>query len=217
MKLLRERLQHYGVTDIATADLVTLVFQSGGQSQKTLEKLSRLFAEYPTLPQLLQVEMGELLTNYELGTVAATKLQALFELARRLTLPHPAKKQRITSSFDAAQLLLPQMGHLDHEEMRVLVLDTKNQLVANVLLYQGTVNASVTRIAEIFRPAVTRKCPHIILCHNHPSGDVTASAEDIALTKQCAVAGNLLEIDLLDHLIIGQHRFTSLKEQLGSW
>src|SRR5436305_10162991 len=110
---------------------------------------------------------------------------------------------------------MPEMAHLDHEEMRVMVLDTRNSVVANLLLYQGTVNSSVLRASEIFRPAVTRKCPGIIICHNHPSGDPTPSPEDIAVTEQLVHAGNVLDVDLIDHLVIGQNnRFVSLKEQL---
>src|SRR5947209_13186667 len=109
---------------------------------------------------------------------------------------------------------MPDMAFLDHEELRVLVLDTKNGVVANLLLYQGTVNSSTIRTAEIFRPAVTRKCPGIIVCHNHPSGSVEPSPEDLEVTKLWVEAATLLEIDLVDHLIIGAHRYLSLKEHL---
>jgi DNA repair protein RadC len=107
------------------------------------------------------------------------------------------------------------MELLDHEELRVLLLDTKNQVVGNLLLYQGTINSSVLRVAEIFRPAVARKCPNIIVCHNHPSGDPTPSPEDLTVTEQLVQAGKFLDIDVLDHLIIGKDsRFVSLKERL---
>ena len=95
------------------------------------------------------------------------------------------------------------------------MLNTKNQVEANLLLYQGTINSSVLRAAEIFRPAITRKCPNVIICHNHPSGDPTPSPEDIAVTEQLVQAGKVLDVELLDHLVIGHHhRFISLKERL---
>ncbi len=100
--------------------------------------------------------------------------------------------------------------------MRILVLDTKNRVIENINRYQGTVNSSVLRAAEVYRPAVIRNCPAIIICHNHPSGDPTPSPEDIAVTQQlvAAAAGQHLDIELVDHLVIGNQRFVSLKERL---
>ncbi len=98
--------------------------------------------------------------------------------------------------------------------MRILVLDTKNRVVENISRYQGTVNSSVLRAAEVYRPAVIRNCPAIIICHNHPSGDPTPSPEDIAVTHQLVAAGQHLDIELVDHLVIGNQRFVSLKERL---
>jgi DNA repair protein RadC len=98
--------------------------------------------------------------------------------------------------------------------MRVLVLDTKNYVLANVLMYRGTINSSVLRVAEIFRPAITRKAANIIVCHNHPSGDMTPSPEDLDVTKQLVEAGKALEIEVLDHIIIGNPRYVSLKERM---
>jgi len=164
------------------------------------------------LQELLRADFGAL--SRELGNAKAAQLQAILELARRLTVPQAEGRYTITSPQDAANLVMPQMMHLDHEELRVLVLNTKNQVIANLMLYKGTVDSSVLRIAEIFQPAITRKCPGIIVCHNHPSGLIEASPEDIYFTQQCVAAGKLLEIDVLDHIIIGYHRFLSLKEQL---
>jgi DNA repair protein RadC len=98
--------------------------------------------------------------------------------------------------------------------MRILVLDAKGQLVEKVSLYQGTANSSVLRAAEVFRPAIIRNCPGLILCHNHPSGDPTPSPEDIKATRQLVEAGRILDIELVDHIVIGHQRFVSLKEIL---
>ncbi len=103
---------------------------------------------------------------------------------------------------------------LNCEQMRILTLDTKNQVVENTSRYRGTVNSSVLRAAEVFRSAVVRNCPGVIICHNHPSGDPTPSPEDIQVTEQLVEAGRYLDIELLDHLVIGNHRFVSLKERL---
>jgi DNA repair protein RadC len=95
----------------------------------------------------------------------------------------------------------------------VLCLDTKNHVIAQHTVYQGTVNASVVRAAEVFRPAVSRNCPGIIVVHNHPSGDPTPSLEDIRTTEQLRRAGEALEIELLDHIILSQQRYVSMKER----
>ena len=109
---------------------------------------------------------------------------------------------------------MSEMMYLDHEQMRILVLDTKNQVMENISRYQGTVNSSVLRAAEVFRQAVIRNCPAVIVCHNHPSGDPTPSPEDIAVTEQLVSAGKHLDIELVDHIVIGNNRFVSLKERL---
>src|SRR6266700_2887195 len=106
------------------------------------------------------------------------------------------------------------LAYLDTEQMRILLLDAKSQLVEKVSLYQGTANSSVLRAAEVFRPAILRNCPGLILCHNHPSGDPTPSPEDIEATLQLVEAGRILDIELVDHIIIGHQRFVSLKEHL---
>lgn len=98
--------------------------------------------------------------------------------------------------------------------MRVLTLDSKNKVVENISLYRGTVNSSVLRIAEIFRPAILRNCPSILVCHNHPSGDPAPSPDDIETTRQMIQASKVLEIEVVDHLIIGNHKYVSLREEL---
>ena len=106
------------------------------------------------------------------------------------------------------------MRYLPHEEMRVLVLNTKSEVTANLCLYRGTVDTTVLRVAEILRPAIVRNCPKIVLCHNHPSGDSAASPEDIHVTEQVVAAGEILDIEVLDHIIVGNPHYTSLKELL---
>ena len=214
VKQLRERLQYSGTAVLSNAELVSLVFGTSSSSASVIHQVHTLFAS-TSLQELLTIDFGELSRNYLLGDTKAAQVLALVELARRLTLPTEMERQHITSPADAATLVMGDMRYLDHEELRVLCLDTKHRVVANIRLYQGTINSSVLRAAEIFKPAVTRNCPGIIICHNHPSGDPTPSAEDIAVTEQLVNAGKLLEIELVDHLIIGRNqRFCSLKEHM---
>ena len=214
VKHLRERLQVNGAAVLSTADLLTIVLGTGPSPPNVIRQMQALFAS-TSLQELLRIDFGELSKTHLLGDAKAAQLQAVFELARRLTLPADTERYQILSPADAATLVRADMSYLDHEEMRVLCLDTKNHVVANIRLYQGTINSSVVRAAEIFRPAVTRNCPGILICHNHPSGDPTPSPEDEQVTRQLVEVAKLFDIDLIDHVIIGSnHRFSSLKEQL---
>jgi DNA repair protein RadC len=211
---LQERVERYGVQTLSNAELLTIVLRTASANESVVGRVHSLLTIY-SVEELLQVEFGELYQQHALSKAKATQVQALLEVARRLTRLRETEKFTINSPADAATLLIPEMAHLDHEEMRVLVLNTKNGVVANLLLYQGTVNSSVLRSSEIFRPAVTRKCPGILIAHNHPSGDPTPSPEDIAVTEQLVQAGNHLDLEMIDHLIIGKNnRYVSLKERM---
>ncbi len=144
----------------------------------------------------------------------SAQVKAALEIGRRLGTLQVDARYKISTPADAANLVMLDMAYLDTEQMRILLLDAKSQLVEKVSLYQGTANSAVLRAAEIFRPAIIRNCPGLILCHNHPSGDPTPSDEDIVSTKQLVEAGRILDIELVDHIIIGHQRFVSLKEHL---
>ncbi len=126
---------------------------------------------------------------------------------------HPSERPFVHSPSDATQILDPFIGYLDHEELWIVILDTRNRVMSLVKLYQGSVNSSQVRICEVFRQAILENSPAILIAHNHPSGDTSPSAEDVALTRAIIQAGNILEISLLDHLIIARGKFISLKEQ----
>ena len=213
MKQLREQARTYGTHTLSTYDLLQVILGTDTGKKIMPARIERLMQEYP-LPNLLHTDLGELANTLGLGAAKAVQLQAVVELARRMMSPIEYNNYRITAPKDAAQVVMAELSYLDHEEMRVLLLDTKNTLVGNLLCYWGTVNSTVTRVAELFRPAITRQCAGIIVCHNHPSGDTSPSPEDITFTEICVEAGKLLDIELVDHLIIGNYRFISLKERL---
>ena len=215
MKQLRERLLEYGSQTLTTEELLALVLRIGSANEKGYELAKTLLAKYRGLGGLLQVDCWELRHEHGLSETRAALLKAVLELGRRLNRPRTEEAYQITTPADAANLVMLDMAYLNHEELRVIVLNTKNRVVDNVPLYRGTINSSVLRAAEIFRLAVVRNCPAIIICHSHPSGDPTPSPEDEAVTKQLVEAGRVLDVDLLDHLIIGHHKYVSLKERLG--
>jgi DNA repair protein RadC len=210
----RERLRMYGSQSLSNAELLAIILRTGTSRENVLELAGKLLAKYNGLSGLLRVDFSELCTEHGLGEAKCAQLKAALEIGKRLARQQLEEKYQIKSPRDAANLVMVEMTHLDHEQMRILVLDTKNQVVENINRYAGTVNSSVLRVAEVFRPAITRNCPAIIVCHNHPSGDPTPSPEDIAVTEQLVQAGKVLDIELVDHLIIGNQKYVSLKDRL---
>ena len=217
VKRLLEHTQRYGVEALSTADLLALILCSAGsattkQREKALQLIEKLLAERETTSALLSTDIYELF-DAEFENDLASRLTALLELHRRLARPGEPRYQ-IRCPGDAARLVMPEMQALKQEQMRVLLLDTKNCVISSHILYKGTVNCSVLRVAELFRPALVRNCPAILVCHNHPSGDPEPSKEDRTVTEQIVEAGKTLDIELADHLIIGEGKYVSLKMQL---
>jgi DNA repair protein RadC len=210
----RERLEHFGPQALSLAELLAIILRIGSRGDNALELANRLLAKYGGLPGLVRADFRELCAEHGMGEAKSAQVKAALEIGRRLALVQVDTRYRISTPAEAANLVMLEMAYLDTEQMRVLVLDSKGQLVEKVNLYQGTANSSVLRAAEVFRPAVIRNCPAVILCHNHPSGDPAPSPEDIQATKQLVAAGRLLDIELVDHLVIGHQRFVSLKEHL---
>jgi len=208
----RERLARYGATALQTAELLAIILRVGTRQENVVELSARLLREYGGLGGLAGADLAELCGMHGMGESKATQLKAALELGRRLGIMGPGRPQ-ISRPEDVANLLLTDMCYLAQEQLRVLCLDSKNFVVHVQTVYQGTVNSSVVRAAEVLRPAVSRNCLGIVVVHNHPSGDPTPSLEDVRTTEQLRKAGELLDIELLDHVIIGQHKWVSLKEQ----
>ena len=213
-QLLKERLLVYGSETLLTEELLALVLRTGAADEKGPELARTLLAKCRGLGGLLQVECRELMQEYGMSETRVALLKAVLELGRRLNRPQQEEKYQIRTPADAANLVMPDMAFLAFEQLRVLVLDTKNRVIDNVPLYKGTINSSVLRAAEIFRLAIVRNCPAIIICHSHPSGDPIPSPEDLEATKQLVEAGKVLDVNVVDHLVIGHNRFVSLKERL---
>jgi DNA repair protein RadC len=146
-----------------------------------------------------------------LGPAKAAQLKAAIELGRRIAVATPDERPTIQSPDDAASLLLYEMGGLEREHLRVLILDTRNRLLRVAEVYRGSLNTSWIRIGEVFRDPVRLNAAAVLIVHNHPSGDPTPSPEDVSVTKAIIEAGRLLDIEVLDHLVIGQGRYVSMK------
>jgi DNA repair protein RadC len=170
-------------------------------------------ATFDGLAGLARASPPELMAERGLGLAKTAQLKAALELGRRLLVESPADRPQIRSPADAANLLISEMGLLEQEQLRVILLDTKNRVLEMPTIYVGSLNTSLIRVGELFREAIRANCASLIVVHNHPSGDPTPSPEDVAVTRQIVEAGKLLDVDVLDHLIIGQQRFVSLKER----
>jgi DNA repair protein RadC len=165
-----------------------------------LKELRRVGAHTPAeLHTALRMDKPPLEVRVLLDTLAAVLL--------------PVGRDKIRSPQDAAALLMLQMGHLDQEEMRTMLLDTRNKVISIVTVYRGTVNTSQVRVGEVYKEAVRRNATSLILAHNHPSGEPDPSPEDVLVTRKIVEAGELLEVECLDHLVIGQGKYVSMRER----
>ena len=174
---------------------------------KQTETLTTGPAQTPPASPEGQALLEALRSNLSLLGELAVRYEVAFQPER------PADLPSINCPADVQKLLAPEMSTLAQEQLRVLLLNTKNLVVGQRVIYQGNVNSSIVRPAEVFRPAVVEAVPSIIVSHNHPSHDPTPSPEDVAITRELFQAAKLLGIDLLDHIVIGGERFVSLKER----
>lgn len=209
----RERLQYYGPAALSNAELLAILLRVGTPGENVVTLSTRLLSQFGGLAGLAKASFSDLDTIKGVSTAKIAQLKAAIELGRRLLITSPDARPQITSPLDAANLLMLEMGGLEQENLRTLLLDTKNRVLASPTVYIGNVNSSIIRVSEIFRDAVRENATAIIVAHNHPSGDPTPSPEDVQVTRSIVEAGLLLGIDVLDHLVIGHQRFISLKER----
>lgn len=203
------RLQQYGGGALSTAELIANILQT----HDALDLAIDMMATFGDLPSLARATISQLCQFKGVGEGQAVRLKAALELGRRLMAPSTKDLPFVTSPADAANLLMAEMQHLEQEQLRVILLNTRNMVLGIRLIYIGNVNSSIVRAAEIFKPAIVENAPAIIVAHNHPSGDVSPSPEDVSVTRNLIKAGDALGITLLDHVIIGAGRFVSLKER----
>ena len=203
----------YRVTSNAAAcSLAELLAAVVGGAQQ-IEVAEGILARFGgDVQRIYKAHVAELASVRGVGQQTAVRIKAALALGLRLTEP-TGDRPVINSPADAAALVQGEMSLLEQEFLRVMLLDTRNRLLDIVEVYHGAVNSSQVRLAEVFKPAIQRMAPAILVCHNHPSGDPTPSPDDVAVTRAMVQAGRLLDVDLLDHLVIGGSRYVSLKER----
>lgn len=207
----RERLKLRGPASLSDGDLLAIILNTGIVGESVTDVSQRLLVEHGGLRGLFRLDVAELARIRGLGDAKAVRLKAALELGRRLAALSPEDRPQVGSPDDVANLLQIEMAALEQEELRVVLLDTKHRIMRTLTVYRGSVNQAQVRVAEVFRDAVRQNATAIVVVHNHPSGDPTPSAADVSLTVELARAGEMLDIDLLDHLIIGQGRWLSLR------
>lgn len=209
----RERLARLGPQALNSAELLAILIRAGVKGENAVQVGQRLLQTFGGIRGLHKATFEEVKSQRGLGEAKASTIKAAIELGRRLSLESPEERPVIHSPADAAALVMYEMSALEQEHLRVMLLDTRNQVIDIVELYHGSLNISMIRVGEVFKPAVRRNIASIIVVHNHPSGDPTPSPDDVAVTRAIVEAGKLLDIEVLDHLVIGQGKFVSLKER----
>jgi len=209
----RERLAQRGPGGLTAAELIAILWGSGTRGRSAIDLATDALASHDGLSGLARADELELAALAGVGPVKAAQLVAAFELGRRLLADWPSGRWSIRGPRDVADRLILQMGRLEREELRVVILDTKNHVLRVQTVYQGNVSSSLVRIGELFRDAVRLNAASVILVHNHPSGDPTPSPDDLHLTAEALAAGRLLDVGLLDHLVIGHDAYVSLRDR----
>jgi DNA repair protein RadC len=209
----RERLKNLGANVLSSAELIAILLGSGVPGENAVQVGHRLLQSFHGLIGLHRAPFDELMHQHGIGEAKAAQIKAAIELGHRLSLESPEEKPTINSPGDAAALVQFEMSVMEQEQLRVLLLDSKNHVLDNVEIYRGSVNMSQVRVGEVFKAAIRRNAAAVIAVHNHPSGDPTPSPEDVALTRALVEGGKLVDVDVLDHLIIGQDRWVSMKER----
>lgn len=211
----RERLLQRGAADLSDAELLAIILRTGSQRAGAHVLASQVLARYGGLAGVDRASITELCQSHGLGTVKSIELKAAVELGKRLVSLHPSQRARIGSPRDIFNLMRGEMSALEQEELRVLLLTTKNDVLSSHMLYRGSINSTGVRLGELFKEAIRQNAAGVVLVHNHPSGDPTPSPEDVRVTRDAVEAGRLLEVDVVDHVIVGQGDtgYVSLRER----
>lgn len=209
----RERLARLGPQSLSSAELLAILLRVGVKGENAVKVGQRLLGHYGGLAGLHRADFQDVCTQHGLGPAKAAQIKAAIELGNRLRIEAPNERPTVHSPADAAALVQYEMSALEQEEMRVILLDTRNRVIGITQVYKGSTNSSQVKVNELFKAAIRNSAVSIIIIHNHPSGDPTPSPDDVAVTRAIVQAGKLLDIDVLDHLVIGHGRFVSLKDR----
>ncbi|MCI0519070.1 MAG: DNA repair protein RadC [Chloroflexi bacterium] len=208
----RERLERLGAQALSDAELLAILLRVGVEGESAVTVGQRLLHDLKGLEGIRRASFEEVCSQHGLGPAKAAQIKAALELGYRAR-ARGEQKPLIQSPQEAAELVQHELELLEQEELHVILLDVRNRLIAREMVYRGSLSAAQARIGELFKSAIRSNAAHVILVHNHPSGDPTPSPDDVAFTRAVVQAGKLLDIEVLDHLVIGRGRHVSLKER----
>jgi DNA repair protein RadC len=208
----REKLLHHGAAALGDNELIALVIGNGSRRGNALSVANALLAAHGGLHGLARCTADELVRTAGIGRARAAQIVAALELGRRTLAHAPGARPQIRNSGDAAAYLMPRYGARGVEQFGILLLDAKHRVMRAAVLAVGTLNSSVVEPRDVFREAAIGGATAIVIFHNHPSGDPTPSPDDVAVTRRLVAAGSLIGIDVVDHLILGDTRYCSMKE-----
>ncbi|WP_303049494.1 DNA repair protein RadC [Bacillus sp. Marseille-Q1617] len=209
----RERLIQSGAASLSNQELLAILLRTGTRSESVLQLSNRLLTSFDGLNLLKDASLEEITKTKGIGLAKAVQIMAAVELGRRIGNLAFDDRYSIRSPEDGANYVMNDMRFLAQEHFVCLYLNTKNQVLHKQTIFIGSLNASIVHPREVFKEAFRRSAASIICIHNHPSGDPTPSREDIEVTKRLVECGRIIGIDILDHLIIGEKKFISLKEK----
>jgi DNA repair protein RadC len=209
----RERLHQYGAEVLSNKEILAILLRTGSQGENVLELAERILSAAGGLTGLARLSLPELEQVHGIGPAKAAQVKAALELGKRSVCSDPVTRPVINSPGDVADLVMEEMRGLDREHFRIMHLSTRNNVLGISPVSIGSLNSSIVHPRECFKEAIRRNANTIILLHNHPSGDPTPSREDLDITRRLVEGGRILGIDILDHVIIGDKKYVSLKEQ----
>lgn len=207
----REKLTAQGEEYLSDPELLAVILGSGTRDLSAIELADELIVRNKGLQFLKTMSMAELQSTNGIGIAKASRIKAALELGRRLAGQDARQREQISSPDDVKDLVMEDMRYYDREHFKCLYIDRKNKFLALETISVGGLSSSLVHPREVFKPAIKLSAASVILIHNHPSGDPTPSSEDIEITKRLIDSGKLLGIDILDHLVIGDGKYASLK------
>ncbi|MBC7082110.1 MAG: DNA repair protein RadC [Firmicutes bacterium] len=208
----RERLLRAGPEALSSAELVSIILGTGVRGQTALSLAGAVLRAFGGLRGIAAASTRDLASHKGIGPAKAVQLKAAMELGRRAVTLEPEELVQVSGPRDVASLLMGEMRYLDREHFRVVLLNAKHRIIDVVTVSVGCLDSSLVHPREVFKECLKRNSACVILVHNHPSGDPTPSGDDIAITRRLASSGLILGIEVLDHIIVGDNRYSSLKE-----
>ncbi|MEE1130348.1 MAG: DNA repair protein RadC [Caryophanon sp.] len=209
----RERFLAYGAAALTNEELLALILRSGTKEAAVTDVASDIMHKFERVQQLREATVQELTAIKGIGQMKALQLLAAIELGKRIASKTDVTRYSIRSPADAAEYVMEELSGLQQEHFLVLYLNTKNEVMHKETVFIGSLNASIVHPREIFRHAIKRAAANILIVHNHPSGTLTPSAEDLEVTDRLVEVGKIIGIDVVDHLIIGDYEYLSFKEK----